>query len=99
MPYLQACTEPADYVRLMGCACEDSQPPVLNWNDRLLCIVRCMATGRTVEATSRAMGKEFRAIFGSKATESTKLLKMLITSDQWDRELVHKQERNALSSR
>ena len=58
-----------------------------------------MATARTVESTSRAMSEEFRAIFGSKTTEIPELLKMLITADQWNRELVHKQKRDVLPSR
>jgi hypothetical protein len=58
-----------------------------------------MATARTVESTGRTMSEEFRAILSSEVTERTELLKVVITPDEWNRELVHEQERNALSSR
>jgi hypothetical protein len=83
----------------MGRTREDGQSTLFDRNDRLVCRVRCVATPRTVDATSRTVSEEFRAAFTTEATERTELLKMLITPDEWNRQLVQKQEGNALSPR
>jgi hypothetical protein len=80
-------------------ACEDSQSTVPNWYDGLVWLVRCVTTARTGEAAGRTMGEEFGAVFGSEATESTELFQMFVTPDEWNRELVEKQERDGFSSR
>lgn len=83
----------------MGWAREESQPTAPNWNDRLVCIVRGVATARAGESAGRAMVEEFGSIFGSEAAERTELFEVVVTPDERDRELIEKQERNAFSSR
>jgi hypothetical protein len=78
---------------------EEGQSTGSNRDDWLFWVVRCVATTRTVESSSGTMVEEFRAIFSGELTERAELLKMLVTPDQWNRELVHKQEGNALSPR
>lgn len=58
-----------------------------------------MAATRTGESASGTMVEEFGAIFGGKPTESTELFEMVVTPDQWNRELIEKQERDTFSSR
>lgn len=97
--HLQACLEPVDDVCIVGCACEKRQPAGADWNDWLLCLVRCVATARTGNSTGRAIVEEFGGVFGSEATERTELFEMVVTADKWNRKLVQKQERDAFSSR
>jgi hypothetical protein len=79
--------------------CEDSQSTAANWNDRLLWTVPYVTTTGTGESAGRAVGKEFGATVGGEVTDRTELLEVVLTPDEWDRELVHKQERDGFSAR
>lgn len=78
---------------------EENQPTAVDRNNRLLYTVRCVATTWTGESTGRAMGEEFRTIVASEATQNTELFEVVVASDEWNRELVKKQERDVFSSR
>ena len=69
----------------MSCACEYRQPPVPDWDDRLLWLVRCVTTTRTVNSTGRAVIEEFGAAFGRKPTERTELFEVVVTPDERNR--------------
>ena len=55
LSYLYAGAELRDDVRLMGCAGEYRQPTVPNWDDRLVWLMRCVPTTRTINSASRAV--------------------------------------------
>lgn len=69
----------------MGCACEYRQPTVPNWDDRLLWLVRCVTTTRTINSAGRPVIEKFGTTFGRKPTERTELFEVVITPDEWNR--------------
>ena len=76
----------------MGRAREYSQPAASNGDDRLLWLVRCVATTRTVNSAGRAVIEEFSATFGSETAEGTELFEVVVTPDEWNCEPIEKQE-------
>jgi hypothetical protein len=78
---------------------ENCQATVFDRDDQLLYGAGCMPTAWTRDAAGRPMSEEFRRLVGRKATERTELLEMLVTSDEWDSELVYEQHRHTVSSR
>jgi len=85
LSYLQACMKPREDVGLMGCACEYRQPTVPNWDDRLLWLVWCVTTARTIHSAGRAVIEKFSATFGRKPAERTELFEVVVTPDERNR--------------
>jgi hypothetical protein len=87
--YIKTCVEPINDLYLMLWTGNDCHCSVLYRNDRLIWIMGCEVATRTVDTAGWSMIYEFSCVLGSESTDRGELLKVFITSNKGECELIH----------
>ncbi|SEO75028.1 hypothetical protein SAMN05216388_101832 [Halorientalis persicus] len=90
--------EPTNDLYLMLWTGKDRNCSVLYRNHRLIWIMGCEVATRTVDTAGWPMIYQFSCVLGSESTDSGELLKVVITSNKGECELIHEKEGQCVTS-
>lgn len=89
---LKACVESLNNLYLVLRTRKDSNCSVLNWDQGLVWVVGREVTAGTTDTSGWSVREEFSCVFGSESADGGELLKMVVTANEWERELIQEEE-------